>query len=394
MWGFTRRRIQIVLLALIFVAITGVYGQESQSPKSTTGDGTQKKIDPLDQPTELKFWQLDAGLGFQGAAHVFASGNALGALGARVLATDDRSPLSDWRFVFDEPLPIYHRYLDAIKDRRPLPVIRIEKEKPLPEFWARPGGADWGWYMAFNYALRRADEADLAMFQKAAEENKHVVYPQLKATPERYRGKIITVSGKLTVIRREDPPRFVPDNIERIYTGYITGPTMGAPPFAVTFTELPLNVEPSEKLNLDVTFSGYFLSMVTFPPEKGNKTQKEVVSPYLVGKTIVITPPEKKAEPETAYSYYIIVSTVSGLLVVAILVAAMNVWFRRGDRKIQQRLAAVRDKHLPFNIEPAEPEPETSAEKPIAMATPIHENGIKPAGEANGVKPPATPQDG
>jgi len=124
-----------------------------------------------------------------------------------------------------------------------------------------------------------------------------------------------------------------------------------------------------------------------FPPEKGNKTQQAVISPYLVGKTIVIAPPEKKAEPETAYSYYIIVSTVSGLLVVAILVAAMNVWFRRGDRKIQQRLAAVRDKHLPFNIEPAE----TEQEKPVPMATPIHENGVKPAED---VKPPATPQDG
>jgi hypothetical protein len=297
--------------------------------------------------------------------------------------------LPKWRFVFDEPLPIYHRYLEAIKDKRPLPKIRVEKDKPPPDAWVKPGSPDWGWYRAFNDALRRADEADPDMFKKAAKENEDVVYSHLKATPGRYRGKIITITGKLTVIRREDPPRFVPDSIDRIYTGYITGPTPGAPPYAVAFTQLPVEVEkPSEKINLEVTFHGYFLSLVTFPPEEGKKTQREVISPYLVGKTLIVNPPEEKTS-EHALSFYIIVAIVGGFVLVAILVAAMNIWFRRGDRKIQSQLAAMREKNHPFSLEPAEAETGAAAENPAASTVPSTQAGAPPAPTPNGRNPPA-----
>lgn len=368
MWAFAYCR-EIVLIAVLLLASQPAHAQEKKD---------DAKEPPKDLPTVVDYWQLDAGLGTQAAAHMIATGNVLSALGVRMLATADQSPLSNWRFVFDEPLPLDHRYLEAIKDRRPLPVIQTEVGKllrKLPE-WERPGSSDWGWYRAFNEALRRSDEADSRMFEKAAERNKEVVYAQLKARPEHFRGKIITISGKLIVIRKEPAPRLAPDNLEYIYTGYITGPTPGAPPFTVTFTQLPVQVEkPSEKLNLDVTFHGYFLSLILFQPEKGNKTQKEVISPYLVGKTLIVTP-TTPTEPETAYSYYLIAWAVSGLLGVALIVAAMNVWFRRGDRQIQSRLAELRDKSQPFNIEPAEPE------NVVPLATPIPPEG------QNGAQPP------
>ena len=347
----------------------------------------QEKKDQAKEPTN--YWELDAGLATQAALQMIGAGNVLGTLGARVLAADDRAAIPSWRFVFEEPLPIYPKYLDAIRDKRPLPDIRTAVGKTLrklPE-WESPGSPDWGWYHAFNYALRRADEADMQMFKKGAQECKDVVYPHLKATPQRYRGKIITVTGKLTVIRREDAPRFVPDHIERIYTGYITGPTQGAPPFAIAFTELPDKVQPSEKLNLDVTFYGYFLSLVSFPPDKGSKTQKEVVSPYLVGKTIIVNPRHVEAT-EGPYSYYIIAGVVGGFLTVAILVAAVNIWFRRGDRKIQLQLAAMREKNQPFNIEPAEPE--SAAQNPAATASPDPQTGVKPVQAPSDVIPPGS----
>jgi hypothetical protein len=373
------RRIVIVLFGIILVACSCLNGQDKKD---------QAKEPPKDQPTVLNFWQLDAGLGTQAAVHMIGAGNPLGALGARMLASDDAAALHSWRFVFDEPLPIYHRYLEAIRDKRPLPNIRVEKDKPPPDAWVKPGSPDWGWYRAFNDALRRADEADLDMFKKAAKENEDVVYSHLRATPGRYRGKIITITGKLTVIRREDPPRFVPDSIDHIYTGYIAGPTPGAPPYAVAFTQLPVEVEkPSEEINLEVTLHGYFLSLVTFPPEKGNKTQKEMISPYLVGKTLIVKP-KRETATEGPYSFYLIVGIVGGFVIVALLVAAMNIWLRRGDRRIQSQLAALRDKNRPFNLEPPEAELGPTTENPAADMTPNPHTSVKPAQIPNSPTPP------
>ena len=377
---FAHRQIVIVLFAMVFM------GSSSVIPKEQNGKaaGAQKK-DETKEPLSTEALETLAAVRMIGAGDFFA------AMGERMLASGDAAALKNWRFVFEEPLPIYYEYLDAIRDGRSLPDIRLALGKTLrklPE-WERRGSPDWGWYKAFNYALRRADEADMEMFKKGAENYKDVVYSHLKAAPEKYRGKIITITGNLSVIRREDPPRQVPENIERIYTGYVNGPTKGAPPFAIAFTELPQNVEPSENLNLDVTFHGYFLSLVRFPPDKKEgKKQEDIISPYLVGKTLIVKPTKEKGATEGPHSFYLIVGIVGGFVIVALLVAAMNIWLRRGDRRIQSQLAALRDKNRPFNLEPAQAEPEPAAENPAANMTPNPHNAVEPAPTPNGPNPP------
>jgi hypothetical protein len=59
-------------------------------------------------------------------------------------------------------------------------------------------------------------------------------------------------------------------------------------------------------------------------------------------------------------------------VLVAFVVAVINIWFRRGDRDVQAKLAAMREKSRPFNLEAAEQEP------------PAGEAGIKPG------EPPTT----
>jgi hypothetical protein len=358
MWAFAHRHLVIVLFAMMIV-LSPLAAQEKQEPAG-----------------EAKFWTTTAGLEVEAAGHVigastsFGHGNFFGAWGARVLAGEYTPLEKNWKIEFEEPLPIYHRYLSAIEDGHPLPVIDIVKGKPVPPFWGQKPNPDWGWYLAYNDALHRSEQATLDLFKKGAEEFKHVSYANLKDTPRKLRGKIITVTGKLIVIRKVDPPRYVGAEIPEVYTGYILGPTRGAPPFAVAFLELPEGFEPSEKLDLHVTFHGYFLSLVLFPPDKADKTHKGVVSPYLVGRTMIINPPDKTppVEPDdkTAYSYYIIVWTVGAILGIAVLVALLNLWFRRGDRRIHSQLAALRQKQQPFDLEPngAEPAPENPADAP------------------------------
>ena len=67
--------------------------------------------------------------------------------------------------------------------------------------------------------------------------------------PPQHRGKIITVTGKLILIREADPPRLVRDeapDLTQIYTGYIVGPTKGVPPAGQT----PVNFYFDNKTNL------------------------------------------------------------------------------------------------------------------------------------------------
>src|SRR5262249_22064679 len=146
--------------------------------------------------------------------------------------------------------------------------------------------------------------------------------------------------------------------------------------------------KPSEEINLEVTFHGYFLSLVTFPLEKGNKTQKEVICPYLVGKTLIVKSMRETAT-EGPYSFYLIVAIVGGFVTIALLVAVMNIWFRRGDRRIQSQLAAMREKNRPFNLEPAEAEPEPAAENPAANMTPKPHTAVEPGRTPDRSNPPA-----
>jgi hypothetical protein len=322
----------------------------------------------------IDFWKTNAGVEVQAAMVMFGEGNVRGALVARMLLSDHPFLKAidpgvngvKWQFEFDEPLPLPRYWLMRIKDRQPLPDVRGTNLK---------GDEDLAWYYAFSKALQYSsrDDMDLDKFKKGAEPNLRVLSVHLTKQPEEHRGKIITVRGELLVVREEAPPRRAGADLKNIYTAYIAGPTQGASPFAVAFTELPQEIKDMprhqwEKPNLEVTFHGYFLSLIRFPADKGSKSRDDVISPYLVGRSLIVEGKAKTTAPpivEMSYSYSLIVSALAGILAVVLLGAALNVWLRRGDRRTQARLAQVRDRHNPFNLEPAEPEPQSDGIKPV-----------------------------
>ena len=139
-----------------------------------------------------------------------------------------------------------------------------------------------------------------------------------------------------------------------VYYAYIEGPTKGSAPYAVVFTELPDKLKVGEVQAATVTMHGYFLGLIRFQADKEKRdVQRDVISPYLVGKTLVVDRVEtpKKAEDEST-SYALIVTVLGCFVAMAVFGAVALVLLRRGDRKIQSKLAEVRDKHSPFNLEP------------------------------------------
>ncbi len=339
----------------------------------------EKKEEPKDPVVVIPFQETDVGLHTCAAIACVASmpppGEAYpwGVIGVRLLASKENVPLERWQFVFTEALPLPQDLLDATVDGRPLPKVLYADYKKLK-----------GFYPLLCRAVERTHESTLDMFKASAEENKHVTYADLKATPGRYRGKVITVKGTLKNIRKVDTFRLVADDIRtvmpHVYTGWVLGPTKNAPPFTIVFTDLPAEIaEESENLDIPVTFQGYFLAFINYPPDPAVK-QRGMISPYLVGKTLVVQPLEKKDagvappgddEDKTPVSKVLIAYTVGGIVAVALFVGLLNVWLRRGDRKIQSQLANMRDRHQPFNLEPADESPEPNA------AVPDMEHGIQ-----------------
>ena len=375
MWANTCRLFRIVL----FLGLcTGLVASSLIAQESKGQPDEKKKDDGKEQPPDkvqvIPFWESDVGLDVAASMQCIAArpvpgiGVPWSVFGARFLLSHESMPLDSWHFRFDTALPISQRFLDVIQDGRKFPDMRARELKELEP-------PDRGLYLAYLQALSRSHDATIDMFEKSADGSKNVVYTHLASAAKDHRGKVITIKGKISHIREwPAPPSLLDEGIEKIYTTYIVGPTKGAPPFAVVFTELPKKAEVSERLNLDVTFHGYFLAHIRFPADK-ERGSKDIVSPWLIGKTLTVDPPQKAIaakDEETPYSYIIIVSTLGGIVVIGVLVVLLNIWFGRGDKRVQSRLAEVRDRQNPFNLEPADEAPteEAKGTEPPKMSEP------------------------
>jgi hypothetical protein len=300
------------------------------------------------------YWDTDVGVGIQyslfcvGAMPPPTLSQPWGVLIARELASSDQNPLSEWKFVFEKALPLDEDLLDVIQDGQPLPDIRAKELRELTK-------SDRAIYFALSLALRRADQATQDMFERSAADNSRILYADLNKQPGDHRGKVVSVKGELIAIREVDAPRPVSAQLRVAFAAFIRGPTKGAPPYTVLFTELPAGLAIGEQQSAVVTMHGYFLGLIRFQADKENRDrQKDVISPYLVGKTLVVNSkgPEKAAQE--SHSYWLIITGLSGFVLMTAFGAVALLWLKRGDRKIQAHLAQMRDKHAPFSLEPGE----------------------------------------
>jgi hypothetical protein len=369
-----------VLLTFVLGGTFPLAQETAQEKKASPKAEKKEPIDPLkaDEKFQLAWWDRDDARQVRAFAVFIGQGNPAtvgpayvwSVPAARWLISEDTPALPGWELALRELLPLNPKYLDGIKDDRPLPDMR-------PNAPHDPKSSDRAFYHAYLQALWRSQRATPEMFENSAEETKHIVWANLKSEASRYRGKIITVKGKLKVVRKRDAPEASQEKgIPDVYSGWIAPDVKGVPPFTIAFTDLPAILFPSEKLDADVTFSGYFLGRVKFPSETKRGNKEDLISPYLVGKSPIVhevkppvKPPENAEEP-TSYSLPLIVATMMGFAVVVLLGGLLLLWYRRGDREIQSKLAGVRDKHSPFTLEPDSAPAVEEEEKPVGDTTP------------------------
>ncbi|MSU77429.1 MAG: hypothetical protein EXS16_04950 [Gemmataceae bacterium] len=368
-----KNRWSVAALASLFAGLLCIVAvassrQDDGQKKEPTKDAAFESKEPLPEKTipPVPFWESDRGFETRAAMHVFAPGRPWHVLATRILASEHKPELEGWTFEFDEVLPIYGRYLQLLEDGRELPVRDSRKPKQLSD-------SDKAMLLAYNQAIDRSHAATMAMFEKSALKFNYVKYSHLKTRPAEYRGKIVTVEGRLKVIRKHEAPPYLRDPlIKHIYTGWVVGPHKTLPPFTIAFTELPTDMRVSETLDFPVNFIGYFIGLVKFPPD--TPKQKEVISPYVIGKTFTLVDAKKIGEikdedtDKTSYAYHYIIWTLGAIILVATLIASMNIWFRRGDDAVKSRLAEVREKSQPFQLEdettPPPVEPPTGTPPP------------------------------
>ncbi len=344
----------LVSLLLVCMAAQMGVGQENKTPQENAKKPTDQ--DDKERIHVIPFWDSDQSDQVRAALTVIGAGTSLGTLSMRVAFSESVRTISGWPFVFETVLPLNQHYLDVVKDGRPWPDMTRKEPRDLK-------GPDLGIYLALNQAIHRSDRATADMFERSAEENKNATYTDLTSQPNRYRGKVITITGKMPVLRRVESPRLIRDEISHCYTGWVIGPTPGAPPFCVLFTELPKDVEVSEEFNRKATFQGYFLAHVRFPADKqGGVDQKDVIAPYLIGKTLTVHTKAQELPVVVMPTYSLMWYLVGGIVSVFLLLVSVNVWLRRGDRRIQDQVARLRDKNQPFNLEPDELPPAPSVE--------------------------------
>jgi len=302
---------------------------------------------------EISFWIVRERSQPAAAAQVILAGNPIAIMALR-LAGKQYVVWDEPEFIENHALLLNAQWLHAVRDKTPMPDFRGKAPDEISK-------ADEEQYLLYCQALVYAFRTPLDAFMKSSEEHGHVKFAHLYNHPGDYRGKVIPVRGRLKQLRKFDAPRKAQeDGVRYIYEGWIATDTPHSPPFCVVMPRAPEGIKLAESMDRQVAFYGYFYKLYRYAAQGG----RPVSTPMLIGPTLV---PEKKLpvpkdEEDTPLSSQFIALIVGFLGVVACFMVALNLWFRRGDRLVRQRLDQLHAQRALEGLE--NPLPDHSDEQP------------------------------
>lgn len=248
-------------------------------------------------------------------------------------------------------------------------LINTDEVRPIPKFFLAPDfiqdrtGIHTGVpeYEAYGQFLVQAHFTSAMAFARAA--RRDVTYFHLFNEPERYRGAVVHVSGRLIRLVRWDPPMEVrAAGISDLYEGWIMTDAFGENPVCIAFTDLPsgLTVDNKRKYNDPVTFDGYFYKRYRYKAGDSKKANEFRDAPLLIGHSPVVRSETSGAVEESSEGWqhdliWVFLEVVGGAVGGLI---ALTVWFRYHDRRVRHRIRASR--HAEF-VPPSEESIETES---------------------------------
>jgi hypothetical protein len=189
--------------------------------------------------------------------------------------------------------------------------------------------------LAYCEALVKAHQTSEQVFQQSV--TRGLTYPNLYHEPELHRGKVVHFEGRLRrLIRLEPPAETKLDGLKDQFEGWMFDPERyGANPVCVIFTDLPDGLEPGDKLDVRVSFDGYFFKKYRYPAADGLRD-----APLLIGHTIILKQGSLKTDSEEGglFSGMMAITFLAVLGGVFFLAFLVTLWYRRSDRLVQSRL--------------------------------------------------------
>jgi hypothetical protein len=267
--------------------------------------------------------------GLQGPCPTLATLAAANGLGIVPLAEVPVSVEPDPAKPVEKAEPLLAHMMQGIRD-----------DKPLPLRWNQ----DQDEQRSFSMVLFEASRISAEAFRKGARTD--LTCAHVFNHPSRYRGQVIHIQGTLRQLRRFDPPATAKAaGVADLYEGWIFDPQrLGADPWCVVFTELPSGVRTGEGLEYAVSFDGYFFKRYQYESRNTNKAEHWRRAPLLIGRTVTLTSAPVVAAPEQDWAGSL-VPIFLGLVVSSIALAfGLGWWFRRGDRRVRQRVAAATER--------------------------------------------------
>jgi hypothetical protein len=241
--------------------------------------------------------------------------------------------------------------LQAGADRDCWALIDTDRVRPLPEWLLERGVIRDRHdisngnleYEAYWQILVQAHYTSAKAFAKEARHD--VTYVHLFNEPERYRGEVVHLSGRLIRLRRFDAPDEArAAGVAYLYESWIMTDRYGKNPICAVFTDLPsgLTVDNERKYNEPVGFDGYFYKRYRYKAADNKKANEYRDAPLLIGHSLTGNFGTAVEEEET-WGHGLIWVFVGVASATVLGVVVLTIWFRYHDRRVRQRIHASRN---------------------------------------------------
>jgi hypothetical protein len=209
----------------------------------------------------------------------------------------------------------------------------IEDRQPVRSFEQNYDEAS-----SYDYLLVTAHKTDQSELAKVA--RRDISFVHLLEEPEKYRGEIVHIEGKLRRLRRFDATALATkEGVPVLYEGWIFPEGAFANPYCVIMSEVPEGMKVGDKVDYKVAFDGYSFKVYRYKAGDGNR-----IAPLLIGRGITLLEPALVTQPAgVGIGDRFTIAILSILAGTVVLALGLGWWYRQGDRKILGRLNQARN---------------------------------------------------
>jgi hypothetical protein len=225
---------------------------------------------------------------------------------------------------------------------------------------------------AYAHILVMAHYTTARAFWQASRDD--LTYTHLFQDPDKHRGEVVRVSGRLRLIRRYDPPPEArAEGVNDLYEAWVFD-EQGVNPFVVVFSVWPEGLSRDlltrDKVHppVPVKFAGYFFKRYRYKARDSTENTARD-APLVIGRTLEVEQsPSGTSTTNIWPNLFSMVTTIAvGVAIVMAVLGGMVYWFRRSDARYQQKLHTL-SRPQEFVPPPTEAPP---------LATPIARENIQ-----------------